>query len=168
MRETGRKGFIAILIILISTTPFLQAAKGKAALPLSALFARMAFVMQQEYTDWALTSYRSVNSDVDVFSLTETAVDDEMERIEEFDIQTNGDKKLLEMLFVARTMIVRAHTQHIQDHIVTRNLNAEEQAAYRAKVKPPGTPYLDCLSSIRETISRRVWTGNGACVLQEN
>ena len=145
-----------LLLVLASGSSLAQKPPNRSVLPLSPLFARLAYLMQQEFSDWSRMSDTPPNPD-DVFSespfsILEKAIDDEMDRVQEFDVRTRGDQKLFDMLLVAQSFILTEHTSGMY-----------QQGSFEER-----HPHLACLSSIRQTISRRAWTGDGACVVRDD
>src|ERR1043166_3213303 len=80
-----------------ATTP---QAPSQHRLPLSPLFARYAFILQQEIGSLRSESTRELDplhADSDPYSIRRKAIQEELDRIEAFDLRTRGDKAVFAM-----------------------------------------------------------------------
>lgn len=76
---------------------------------LTPLFARIAFVLRQEICDLSSDSTKPIietDYESDPFTIRQNIISREMDRIEEFDLRTEGDRRLFEMLRTALTFQV--------------------------------------------------------------
>ena len=116
-------------------------------LPLSPLFARLAWELQREIFDWSLQSDEPLlEGDIDSspHSMRQKSIDDEMDRIREFDLKTPGDEKVFGMLEVAETIVLMDDISRLRHQAKTHLL-------------------VPCLSDIREAIGQRAYTRDGSC-----
>jgi hypothetical protein len=142
--------------------------KKQASYPLSPLFARIAYTMADELIDLGLASTKPMIEDdytTSPYEMRLKAIEKELDRIYEFDLRTKGDYKLHEMLTTDLSLIAahkRKRDEERERHM--ESIRAGKPIPYSPNYED-GVPYIECVSSIRLTVSRRAWAGNGNCVL---
>jgi|GEM_PF-2781849 hypothetical protein len=122
--------------------------------PLSPLFARYAFSLQQEISEMAHESMVPIIEDdfeSDPFTIHRKAFDKELDRIEEFDLKTDGDEEVFAMIQTAETLLL-AHKSDI---------NSKNPDEY-------GDKWLSCVFDIRKAVSNRAFSSEGNCTLSKH
>ena len=119
----------------------------KPSLPLSPLFARLAFNLMQEIDQLRGKSMEPLvdgDFDSDLYTIHDKAIEKAMDRVETFDLHTTGDRKVFKMLGSARAF--------------------SGSEALKRKQRVDFTPRaFDCLQKIDEAIQARRYTGQGKC-----